>query len=76
MNDILDMLISLKPECEFVGCENFIEEGFLDSFDIVLLTNMLEEKYNIKIDALDILPENYANVDSIVALVIKSGGTL
>lgn len=76
MNDILDMLISLKPECEFEGCENFIEEGFLDSFDIVLLTNMLEEKYNIKIDALDILPENYANVDSIVALVIKSGGTL
>ena len=76
MNDILEMLESLKPECDFTNCENYIEEGYLDSFDIVLLTSMLEDKYGIKIDALDILPENYSNVDAIASLVVKSGGTV
>ena len=74
MKDILEMLESLKPECDFSGCDDFIEEGFLDSFDIVLLTSMLEDKYGIKIEALDILPENYANINAIAALVVKSGG--
>ena len=71
--EILNMLKELRPEFDFTKSQDFITDGFLDSFDIVSLSNMLEEKYGISIDGLDIVPENYSSVDAIAALVKKSG---
>lgn len=76
MNEvILNMLADLRPEFDFNDSEDFIEDGLLDSFDIISLTNMLEEKYGITIDGMDIVPENFASADAIAALVKKSGAT-
>ena len=75
MNDIiLAMLEELRPEFDFSESEDFVMDGLLDSFDIISLSNMLEEKYSITIDGLDIVPENFASIDAIAALVRKSGG--
>ena len=76
MKDILDMLAELRPEFDFAESENYIEDGLLDPFDIVSLTSMLEEKYNITIDGLDIVPENFATAEAIAGLVKKSGGAV
>lgn len=69
--EILNMLLELRPEFDFAASENFIEDGLLDSFDIVSLVNMLEEKYQIKIDGLDIIPENFSGLEKIAGLVEK-----
>ena len=75
MNDeIKAMLTELRPEFDFNDSEDFVMDGLLDSFDIISLSNMLEEKYDITVDGLDIVPENFASVDAIAALVKKSGG--
>lgn len=76
MNDILKMLAELKPEFDFDKSNDFIVDGLLDSFDIISLTSMLEEKYGIAIDGLDIVPENYCSAKAITELVRKSGGNL
>ncbi|MDE7368087.1 MAG: acyl carrier protein [Lachnospiraceae bacterium] len=76
MNDILAMLNELRPEFDFEASDNFIEDGFLDSFDVVALSDMFEKKYNIVIDALDILPENFANIDAMINLIKNSGGAV
>ena len=73
---IFEMLAELRPEFNFKESENFIEDGLLDSFDIVSLITMLEEKYSIKVDGLDVVPENFLSVEAIVALVKKSGGNI
>ena len=73
-SDILNMLEEIKPEFDFNDSEDFVMDGLLDSIDIITLISMLEEKYGISIDGLDIVPENFSSVDSIVNLVIKSGG--
>lgn len=72
-NVIGEMLKEIRPEFDFSESENFIEDGMLDSFDIITLTNMLEERFDIKIDGLDIVPENFFTVDSILKLVEQSG---
>ncbi len=72
-NCILMMLSELRPEFDFNSSGNFIEDGLLDSFDIISLTSMLEEKYSISIDGLDIVPENFSSVEAIEALARKSG---
>lgn len=35
---------------------DFIEEGMLDSFDVITLVTELEETFNIQIDGADIIP--------------------
>lgn len=70
---IIEILTELRPEFDFTEDVNFIEEGMLDSFDVVSLVDELEEQFGIKIDGVDILPENFSTIDSIVALLKKSG---
>ncbi|MFA6403654.1 MAG: acyl carrier protein [Salinivirgaceae bacterium] len=70
---IINILQEIRPEFDFSQNFNFIEEGMLDSFDIVSLVTTLDEKYHISIDGMDILPENFATVDSIINLLIKNG---
>lgn len=65
MNEILMILESLHPEHDFVSSEDYIEEGLLDSFDIVTIVAELESKLAITIDGEDILPENFRNLETL-----------
>ncbi len=72
--EILDMLNEIRPEFDFVTSSNFIEDGLLDSFDIITLISMLEEKYQKKIDGMDTVPENFFSIEDIIRVVEKSEG--
>ncbi|WP_415930312.1 phosphopantetheine-binding protein [Zhenpiania hominis] len=76
MEKLNELLNELRPEIDFSESENFIEDGYLDSFDLVALVGELEQRYNITIDGLDIIPENFTNMDTIVELIRKSGGQI
>ncbi|WP_288275578.1 acyl carrier protein [uncultured Prevotella sp.] len=69
---IIAILSELRPEFDFTEEKDFIEEGMLDSFDVVSLVSELEEAFGVLIDGTEILPENFSTVDSIEALVNKS----
>lgn len=71
---IIKILTDLRPEFDFTDESlNFIEEGMLDSFDVVSLVDALDTEFNIVIDGVDILPENFSTLDSIIQLLKKSG---
>lgn len=71
---IIKILTELRPEFDFAqGGVDFIEEGMLDSFDMVNLVSELDATYGISIDGVDILPENFSTVEAIVALLVKNG---
>lgn len=72
--EILGMLAELRPEFDFTESDDFVMDGLLDSFDIISLTSMIEETYNVKIDGLDIVPENFSSIKSIAELIQKSKG--
>jgi acyl carrier protein len=71
--EIIEILTGLRPEFDFSQPVNFIEEGMLDSFDVVALVTTLDEKYSISIDGMDILPDNFSSVEKIEALLKKNG---
>lgn len=71
---IIKILTELRPEFDFSQeGVNFIEEGMLDSFDMVNLVSELDSTYGISIDGVDILPENFATVEGIEQLLKKNG---
>lgn len=70
---IIAILNDLRPEFSFTEDVDFIEEGMLDSFDIVSLVDELEETFGIKIEGIDVIPNNFSTVNNIIALLKKSG---
>ncbi|MGJ0373029.1 acyl carrier protein [Aliarcobacter cryaerophilus] len=75
MDKIREILIDTRPEYDFLEEVDFIESGMLDSFDVLTLVTELEEKFNIRINGSDILPENFCSIKAIENLIVKSGGT-
>jgi acyl carrier protein len=73
MSEVIDILSSIRPEIDFSSSTDFIEDGYLDSLDIVTLVSELDKKYAISIDGMDIVPENFNNVESINILLRKNG---
>lgn len=71
---ILRILKELQPDFDFEDDVDFVAQGYLDSFDVVTLVSELEGSFGIVISALDIVPENFASIKNILALVEKSSG--
>ena len=71
---IIEILTDLRPEFDFTEEDvNFIEEGMIDSFDMVSLVDELEEQFGVKIDGVDVIAANLSTVENIEALLKKSG---
>ena len=70
---ILKILSGLRPKFDFTMDVNFIEEGILDSFDVINLVTALDSEFGISIDGTDVLPENFSSVNAIVMLLKKNG---
>ena len=70
---VINILQEIRPEFDFNQEMDFIEEGTLDSFDIVTLVTSLDEKFGISIDGMDIVPENFITIETIMKLLVKNG---
>lgn len=71
---IISILSEIRPEFDFTEENlNFIEQGMLDSFDVVTLVDALDTEFNIVIDGIDILPENFSSINNIIILLEKYG---
>ena len=73
MPKLTDILHNIRPEVDFNSAQHFIDEGLLDSFDMVTLVATLDKTYGISIDGVDIVPENFKNLAAIEALLRKNG---
>jgi acyl carrier protein len=71
MEEVVKILNELKPEYDFSEERDFIENGLLDSFDIVILVSKLDSTYSISIEGTEIIPENFNSLESIKNLLNK-----
>lgn len=69
---IIKILSDLRPEFDFTQDVDFIEEGMLDSFDLVSLVSDIETELGVAIQGMDILPENFCSIDAIIKVIEKN----
>ena len=69
---ILALLSELRADMDFTEDVDFIEEGMLDSFDIVSLVDSIETEMGVAISGMDVLPENFCTVDAICKTIEKN----
>jgi acyl carrier protein len=68
---VLNILSEIRSEFDFSTSSNFIEDGMLDSFDVVTLVTMLDEEFKISIEGTQVIPDNFISVESICSLLSK-----
>jgi len=73
MDIIVKILQNIRPEFNFEDNVDFFEIGMLDSFDMLSLISDLEKEFDIKINGIDIIPENFNSLNSIKDLLNKYG---
>ncbi len=71
-----ELELSADTELELSADTELIDDGILDSLDIVTLVTDINEAYGINIGAEDISPENFNTVNDISALIARRGGKI
>ena len=71
MEELLKILSGICPKVDFVNEKKLIDNGVLDSFDIISIVNELNEHYDIEIDVDDLEPDNFNTVEAILELIEK-----
>lgn len=66
---ITEILKDTRPEFEFEENVNFIDAGYLDSFDLITIVSDIESAFDTKINGALIVPESFQSIDSIMYLV-------
>lgn len=69
MGELLEILSDLHPEVDFETEEHLIDNGILDSFDIVTLIAEIKDVFDVTIDAKRIIPENFNSAQALYALI-------
>lgn len=66
---ILEILDDINSDIDYETETALIDDGILDSFDIVSLVSELNSCFDINITVVDLVPENFNSVSSMTALV-------
>ncbi|HJJ58787.1 MAG TPA: hypothetical protein O0X84_04775 [Methanocorpusculum sp.] len=68
---ILKVLEGINEKILTYSGENMMEDGTLDSFELIEIVSQLEEEFDIEIDAEYAVIENFANKETIISLMKK-----
>lgn len=69
MEDLLEILRSLHPDVDFETEEHLIDDGILDSMDIVSLISEINDAFDVTITAKDIIPANFNSAEALYELI-------
>ena len=71
MEKLLEILKDLHPEVDFENNEELIDDGILDSLDIVTIVTEIDDKFDVTIHAEEIIPENFNSAKALMALITR-----
>lgn len=69
MEELLAILNDLHDDVDFTTEDNLVEDGILNSLDIVSLVTEINDQFDVQIPAEEILPENFNSAEALWALI-------
>lgn len=71
MNKIIEILTEIRDDIDFENSKALIDDGILESFDIIQLIAAINKEYDIEIPATQITPVNFNSPEAIFNMVEK-----
>lgn len=71
MEELLEILSELHPEVDFETTEDLIDDGILDSLDLVTLITEINDRLDVSIPPEEIIPENFNSAKALFELIEK-----
>ena len=69
MEKLLAILNELHSDVDFENEQNLIDDGILDSMDIISLITEISDEYDVTITAKDIIPANFNSAEALYELI-------
>jgi acyl carrier protein len=69
MEKLLEILKGVRPDVDFVNETALIDDGILDSFDVVSIISELDDAFGVQVRITELDPENFNSAEAIWNLV-------
>ena len=69
MEKLIEIMQNLHPDVDFETYEGLVDDGILDSLDIVTLITDINDAFDVSIPAEEILPENFNSAKALWELI-------
>lgn len=69
MEKLLEILKGIRPDVDFENETTLIDDGILDSFDVVSIISELDDEFDVQIRINELDPENFNSAGAIWKLV-------
>lgn len=69
MEKLMEILKKIKPEIDFKNNIHLVDEGILDSIEIVDIITEIEEEFSIEIDPEQIDPDNFQSAEAMLEMI-------
>ncbi len=69
MDEVISILEAMDLDADIETCDTLVDDGILESLDVVALISELSESFGIKIPAREIVPENFNSAEAIYEMV-------
>ena len=69
MEKLLAILSGMHPDVDFETAEDLVDDGILDSLNIVTLVTEIDSEFGVLIPAEEIIPENFNSAAALMALI-------
>ena len=71
MEKLIEILASLHPDVDFEANDALVDDGILDSLDIVTLVTEIFAEFDVTIPAEEIVPENFNSAAALMELITR-----
>ena len=71
MEKLLEILKEIRPDVDFENETELIDDGILDSFDVVSIISEIDDAFGVQIRINELEPENFNSAEAIWALIQK-----
>jgi len=71
MEKLLALLKDIRPDVDFENEKDLIDDGVLDSFDVVSIISEIDNVFGVQIRINELDPENFKSVETIWNLIQK-----
>ena len=69
MDEIIEILESLKPGVDYETADNLVDSRVLDSLTILALVPELEDAFDVTIPAVEIIPDNFNSAEAMMEMI-------